>query len=69
MPTTLQRSKDFYNFSGFCTLSNFAAVIGISKATAYRMEEQGRDSVHPLGEANHPLQEPPEAVDRYGDWI
>ena len=42
MPTTLQRSMGFDNLSDFCTLSDFAAVIGISKATAYRMVDQGR---------------------------
>lgn len=42
MPTTLQRNKGFDNLTDFCTLSDFAAVIGISKATAYRMADQGR---------------------------
>ena len=42
MPTALQRSMGFDNLSDFCTLSDFAAVIGISKATAYRMADQGR---------------------------
>ena len=40
MPTTLQRNKGFDNLTDFCTLSDFAAVIGISKATAYRMADQ-----------------------------
>lgn len=42
MPTALRKSKGFDNLSDFCTLSDFAAVIGISKATAYRMADQGR---------------------------
>ena len=36
MLTALQKSKGFDNLSDFCTLSDFAAVFGISKATAYR---------------------------------
>ena len=42
MLTALQKSKGFDNLSDFCTLSDFAAVFGISKATAYRMADQGR---------------------------
>ena len=42
MPTALRKSKGFDNLSDFCTLSDFAAVFGISKATAYRMVDQGR---------------------------
>ena len=42
MPTALRKSKSFDNLSDFCTLSDFAAVFGISKATAYRMADQGR---------------------------
>lgn len=42
MRTALQQNKGFDNLSDFFTLSDFAAVIGISKATAYRMADQGR---------------------------
>ena len=42
MPTALRKSKGFDNLSDFCTLSDFAAVFGISKATTYRMVDQGR---------------------------
>ncbi len=41
MRTALQ-TKRFDDLSDFFTLSDFAAVIGISKATAYRMADQGR---------------------------
>ncbi len=42
MNTALQRNKGFNDLSDFFTLSDLASVIGISKATAYRMADQGR---------------------------
>ncbi len=42
MNTALQRNKGFDDLSDFFTLSDLASVIGISKATAYRMADQGR---------------------------
>lgn len=42
MRTALQQNKGFDSLSDFFTLSDFAAVTGISKATAYRMADQGR---------------------------
>ncbi len=42
MNTALQRNKGFNDLSDFFTLSELASVIGISKATAYRMADQGR---------------------------
>lgn len=42
MPAALRKSNGFDNLSNFCTLSDFAAAIGISKATAYHMADQGR---------------------------
>lgn len=42
MCTVLQRSKRFEDLSDFFTLADLASVIGISKATAYRMADQGR---------------------------
>lgn len=42
MRTALQRNTGFDDLSDFFTLSDLASVIGISKATAYRMADQGR---------------------------
>ena len=42
MQTALQGSKRFEDLSDFFTLADLASVIGISKATAYRMADQGR---------------------------
>lgn len=42
MHTALQGKQEFNDLSDFFTLSEFALVIGISKATAYRMADQGR---------------------------
>lgn len=42
MRTALQRKTGFDDLSDFFTLSDLASVIGISKATAYRMADQGR---------------------------
>ena len=42
MRTAVQKNIGFDDLSDFFTLSDFASVIGISKATAYRMADQGR---------------------------
>ena len=42
MRTALQRNTGYEDLSDFFTLSDFASVLGISKATAYRMADQGR---------------------------
>ena len=42
MRTALQKNIGFDDLSDFFTLSELASVIGISKATAYRMADQGR---------------------------
>lgn len=39
---TLQKDRNFADLPDFCTLADLAAVLGISKATAYRMADQGR---------------------------
>ena len=50
MRTALQGNAGFDDLSDFFTLSDFASVIGISKATAYRMADQGRIPCIRLGE-------------------
>ncbi|MDE7262224.1 MAG: helix-turn-helix domain-containing protein [Oscillospiraceae bacterium] len=42
MRTAVQKNIGFDDLSDFFTLSELASVIGISKATAYRMADQGR---------------------------
>ena len=42
MFSTLQKHRGLSDLSDFCTLADLAAVLGISKATAYRMADQGR---------------------------
>ena len=42
MFSTLQTDRSFSDLPDFCTLADLAAVLGISKATAYRMADQGR---------------------------
>ena len=42
MRTAVQKNIGFDDLSDFFTLSDLASVIGISRATAYRMADQGR---------------------------
>lgn len=42
MLDTLQKNSNLADLPDFCTLADLAAVLGISKATAYRMAEQER---------------------------
>lgn len=42
MLITIQKSRSFDDLPDFCTLVDISALLGISKATAYRMADQGR---------------------------
>ncbi len=42
MLATLRNRISLNDLPDFCTLADLAAVLGISKATAYRMADQGR---------------------------
>ncbi len=42
MLNTMQTHRNLADLPDFCTLADFAVVLGISKATAYRMAEQER---------------------------
>ena len=42
MLTTVTQHNSLAELPDFCTLADLAPVLGISKATAYRMAEQGR---------------------------
>ena len=49
MLNTLQKYRNLADLPDFCTLADLAVVLGISKATAYRMAEQGRIPCIQLG--------------------